>query len=45
MSDERTSIKYTHDLNNYDGIKSNNAVLIARFSGPELVAEILKSSL
>ncbi|MGH9985887.1 MAG: proteasome assembly chaperone family protein [Nitrososphaeraceae archaeon] len=40
MSDERTSIRYTRDLNKYDRIKSNNAVLVAGFSGPGLVGSI-----
>jgi hypothetical protein len=40
MSDERTSIRYTRDLNKYDRIKSKNAVLVAGFSGPGLVGSI-----
>lgn len=40
MSDERTSIRYTRDLNKYNRIKSNNALLVAGFSGPGLVGSI-----
>jgi hypothetical protein len=40
MSDERTSIRYTRDLNKYDRIKSNKAVFIAGFYGPGLVTSI-----
>ncbi|MGH9988772.1 MAG: proteasome assembly chaperone family protein, partial [Nitrososphaeraceae archaeon] len=39
-TDGRTSIRYVHDFDKHDRIKSNNAVLVAGFSGPGLVGSI-----
>lgn len=36
----KTSIRYSHKFNKNDGIKSDNAVLVAGFSGPGLVGSI-----
>ncbi|MGH9964490.1 MAG: proteasome assembly chaperone family protein [Nitrososphaeraceae archaeon] len=38
--DGRTSIRYTHKFNRNDGMKLDNAVLIAGFSGPGLIGSI-----
>lgn len=39
-TDGKTLIRYAHEFNKNDGIKLNNAVLIAGFSGPGLVGSI-----
>lgn len=38
--DGKTSIRYAHEINKDNGIKLNDAVLIAGFSGPGLVGSI-----